>query len=1023
MKQLLQSILLLSLLGGLSFAQRTFEDKENRSTTVVKPGLPYINIDGRQAAQGTSPYRGFSGTLKQRLAETRRPDITVLGRDEAGLPIFLQTEAAAAKNFPSAVEPAALLFLDDIAAIIGIDKPSDEFQVRAVEGNTVRLKQVWQGVPIWGADIAVNFMSDGQVVMSGRYRSSPVHMTMQPTVTDKEAVDEALEVVGKHTPVRYLRPIERKILQYPEHEANLMLYAGKETNNELRLVYHLDLRPNFMARWAVWVDAQTGKVVKEYDHTCTIGPVTGSSRDLKNVSQTFSVYDEGSNRFSLVDASQPMFNGATNPDLGDGIILTADMNNSTLNNPQFNDIISSSANAWNANAVSAHVNAIASYNYFRNTHSRNSINGAGGDVVSFINVADDDGGGLDNAFWNGRAIFYGSGRTVFQPLARGLDVASHEMSHGVVQETANLEYQDESGALNESFADVFGAMVDRDDWRIGEDVMRSGGGALRDMQDPHNGAPTGNFNAGWQPEKYSERYTGTQDNGGVHINSGIPNHAFYLFATANGVGKAKAELIFYEALSRYLTRSSRFVDLRLAVVKAAENRHGANSTEVNAAKAAFDQVEILDPNGGSGGGGSNPGPTPLPGNLNPNPGPDFIVSTDNNPADANTLYISSTTGTNFQAISQIPHKHRISVVDDGSLGCIVGDDGHIYLLNMNPANPQSQQLSIDPVWENAVLSKDGNRLAAVEVSVDTSIYVFNLAASPVTGARYRLYNPTNTQGVNFSGMLYADAMEFDYSGENLAFDAFNRIPNISGTDLTFWTIGFLKVWDNGANNFGDGNIELLINQLDPGESIGDPTFSKNSPYIMAFDYITDSPPAGQGSYYLLAMNIETDSIGAIWNQDKLFVPDYSRLDDKIIFDAVDGFDDVIEYVDLNADKISRATNPQALIPDAQWGVWFSTGQRSLEPTSVDEALSALPFSIYPNPAKDAITCQFDLEAASDVQLVLRDMTGREVRSLAPQKLGSGEQRLRFSLQGLPAGSYALRIRTDHVVVTRKIVVQ
>ena len=107
------------------------------------------------------------------------------------------------------------------------------------------------------------------------------------------------------------------------------------------------------------------------------------------------------------------------------------------------------------------------------------------------------------------------------------------MTHGVVEKTANLEYQDESGALNESFADVFGAMIDRDDWKMGEDVMQPGvnpNNALRDLQDPHNGVSSNS--SWWQPKHTDEQYTQSDDNGGVHINSGIPNHAFYLFAVS-----------------------------------------------------------------------------------------------------------------------------------------------------------------------------------------------------------------------------------------------------------------------------------------------------------------------------------------------------------------------------------------------------------------------------------------------------------------------------------------------------------
>ena len=86
---------------------------------------------------------------------------------------------------------------------------------------------------------------------------------------------------------------------------------------------------------------------------------------------------------------------------------------------------------------------------------------------------------MDNAFWNGYEMFYGNGIEAFNsPLAKALDVAGHEMSHGVIQNTANLEYISQSGALNESFADIFGAMIDRDDWKMGEDELISNGKTL-----------------------------------------------------------------------------------------------------------------------------------------------------------------------------------------------------------------------------------------------------------------------------------------------------------------------------------------------------------------------------------------------------------------------------------------------------------------------------------------------------------------------------------------------------------------
>jgi Zn-dependent metalloprotease len=98
--------------------------------------------------------------------------------------------------------------------------------------------------------------------------------------------------------------------------------------------------------------------------------------------------------------------------------------------------------------VSAHYNAGQAFEYFRNTFNRNSINGSGGNVISIINVTDENDGNMDNAFWSQTAMYYGNGDVAFQQLARGLDAAGHEMSHGVIDNTANLEYLSQSGALN-----------------------------------------------------------------------------------------------------------------------------------------------------------------------------------------------------------------------------------------------------------------------------------------------------------------------------------------------------------------------------------------------------------------------------------------------------------------------------------------------------------------------------------------------------------------------------------------------
>jgi Zn-dependent metalloprotease len=183
------------------------------------------------------------------------------------------------------------------------------------------------------------------------------------------------------------------------------------------------------------------------------------------------------------------------------------------------------------------------------------------------------GTAYDNAFWDGRQMVYGDGdEVIFTRFTKSPDVVGHELTHGVVQFTSRLEYRDESGALNEHFADVFGSLVRQyrkkqtaksADWLIGKEILVPAPTrvALRSMKDPGSGYRNDpQLGDDPQPKHYKNRYKGSSDNGGVHINSGIPNHAFYLAATAvggsawNSVGK-----VWYQVMLN-LSPNSNFAD-------------------------------------------------------------------------------------------------------------------------------------------------------------------------------------------------------------------------------------------------------------------------------------------------------------------------------------------------------------------------------------------------------------------------------------------------------------------------------
>ncbi|GAB4410785.1 MAG: hypothetical protein OHK0039_15420 [Bacteroidia bacterium] len=930
---------------------------------------------------------------------------------EDGLPIFIRAEDALAgsRAFASDAEvsAAAVAFLDGVKGRMRIKAPDEEFVLRKIArddlGHThVRMAQVYRGIPVYASEIIVHFGADDELRFTGRYQPTPTLTQLSPTLDADAAAGIAIADVQRHGAHYELDARWKQIYQYDRPITALVIYRAPAVGSPQRLAWHVTARPNVLHRWEYFIDAHTGAVIHHYDHTCTVGPTTGNAQDLNGVTRTLNLFQAQApdNRYFLLDASRPMYTGPTNslPDNGKGFIYTGNFNNTNPNNPSITDITSATANNWNATAVSAHYNSGVSYEYFRSKYARNSINGQGGDIFAFINVSDDDGSGLDNAFWNGAAMFYGNGKDAFFPLAASLDVGGHEMSHGVIQETANLEYQGQSGALNESFADIFGVMIDRDDWLLGEGVVKPAyfpSGALRSMSDPNQGGNSLN-DPGWQPKHMNQLYTGTEDNGGVHINSGINNYAFYRFVQGlggNEAAKQKAEKIYYRALAEYLTRSSQFVDCRIAVIQAAKDLHGNNAPEVQQAGLAYDQVGIL-------GGGGGTGPSDVP----QNPGQDFIVSTNTDFFSLTTLQVSNTAGGNLVELSQTGVKTKISVTDDGKYGVFVGDDDHIYYISMNPAAKSEIRLSQVAEWDNVAISKDGSKVAAVSTYADTSIYVFNLDNGQ--GVRYILYNPTTAQGgISAGGVLYADALAWDHSGEFVMYDAFNKIPNAStGFDIEYWDVNFLRAWNNSANTFSDGNISKLFTNLPEGISVGNAVFSMNSPYIIAFDIIDNNA----GTSTVAAANIETGDVKDVFAQYVLGYPSYARLDDKIIFTAKDQSDnDLIGVQTLASDKISPSGSAAGLISDAVWAVWYATGQRVL--SSIDEGLLAAT-EVYPNPCQDRISASLHLDKATEVSLSVHDLMGRELFRQGGQTLAPGAHRCELRTTALVPGVYLLQVQ-------------
>ncbi|MBJ6764546.1 M4 family metallopeptidase [Myxococcaceae bacterium JPH2] len=343
----------------------------------------------------------------------------------------------------------------------------------------------------------------------------------------------------------------------------------------------------------VLVDAQTGALRGSWDavHT-TAASGTGKSLYLGSVGISTNSVASG---FEMRDVTR-----------GNGF-YTLNLNNKTNGGSVFTDADNVWGNGTTSDAASAavdaHVGQQLTYDYYSTVHGRNGIDGAGNTGYSRVHYSRR----YNNAFWSDSCfcMTYGDGDgSTFTPLT-ALDVAGHEMTHGVTSRTANLTYSGESGGLNEATSDIFGTLVefyannpaDPGDYLIGEEIFTpsTAGDALRYMYKPSIDGRSADC---WSSS------VGSLD---VHYSSGVANHFFYLLAegsngnpasptcngsTVAGIGRDAAGKIWYRALTVYMTSSTNYAGARVATLKAATDLYGASSTQYSAVAAAWSAVSV-----------------------------------------------------------------------------------------------------------------------------------------------------------------------------------------------------------------------------------------------------------------------------------------------------------------------------------------------------------------------------------------------------------------------------------------------
>jgi thermolysin len=474
---------------------------------------------------------------------------------------------------------------------------------KLVPGRRIeRTDQYYRGVRVFGGGVTRQLASGQTVSIFGSVYDD-INVDPSPSINELEA--------------RRRVEVRTGVRLGPSRAGELTVLPGEQGGHtltwRLRAFDGTDLRVYF-------VDAHTGAIVFDYSDLQTQSAVGRATGVLGDTNKKMSAM-RFSGSFSSEDLLRPpairTYDMKGNPER----VLDVVNGFATLN---ANDIGTDTDNVWTDGAVvDAHVYAGYTYDYYFRRFNRRGLNDANIRMINMVHPVRREEYPFyairyplffaNAAYYGNATMVYGvglpsgvtSGGRTWNHTPAAIDIVAHELTHGVTDYTSDLIYQNESGALNESFSDIIGAAVEfmfqplgsnmmQADYLMGEDAVRPAG--IRSFSNP---------NAYGHPDHYSVRFTGTADGGGVHINSSISNHAFYLAVeggtnrisgiAVQGIGAAnrvQIETIFYRAITQLLPSNATFAMARDATIQAARDLYGANSAAERAITDAWTAVGV-----------------------------------------------------------------------------------------------------------------------------------------------------------------------------------------------------------------------------------------------------------------------------------------------------------------------------------------------------------------------------------------------------------------------------------------------
>jgi Zn-dependent metalloprotease len=869
-------------------------------------------------------------------------------------------------------------FLADNAALFLLDAPSQELrlanrQLDDLGGSVLRFTQQYRGLTVWPAEIGVHLNAAGDVdLVDCAYVPTPANVAIEPKLSVNDSAARARDAVHAGADAT---------IQTPE----LVIYGPLD--QPAKLAWKMNVSVSLNQAWWVVIDAQNGDTLATISRVMN-DSVSGSGVDLLGETRLLNVWRDGAT-FFMIDTSKMMFNSST----GNGFIETDDATNQTesqiLPNNTLQNIYcvtSTSANTWsNPDAVSAAYNLSQTYDYWLDRFNRNSYNDSGSNIFAVVRI-----GGLANAFWNDihSGMFLGDA----DRYAGSLDVIGHEFTHGVVHSIGShgvLLYKDQSGALNEAFADIFGEMTEArtkgtNDWLIGSQ-LRS---VIRSMSNPA---------AYSQPEKMSQYVVTSSDSGGVHINSGIINHAYYLLAAGlkGAIGNRAAERIFYRCLTVSLKPFSQFIDARLGCVAAAEALFGVGSQQALKTAEAFDVVELY----------AAPASAAEPTNVNAAvSAPDSYMFVrwkkhwDLWPFFSHyseDIYRKETAQGDSSNGSTLVNKVKLArpaVSGDGAKMLFVGEDEDLYAIET--AGSGFTNLNHPGLVHSIAISPQGNYAAFVfnaAPGIPTNqIVILDLQSGQTSTVD--LVMPVS-DGPPLNNISYADALSFSPDGKLLIYDALSQLRGPDGHLRKAWSI------------FGLDMTTLQQRVVVPTEDqfdIGNPCFSRTSDRFVVFDARYTN-----GISDVLTLDLYDGALGVIGvSYNGLGYPVFNGDDTKVFFadEDLSTTSGRSVYVQrLSTDKLGTSGSRSLAISDAKLAVIYRRGAYPDVNTAPSVTITA--------PSSNAV---FTEPATVTVSASANDIDG----SISRVEFYSGDRLLRtetarpFSMiwSDLPAGVYTVYAR-------------